>query len=408
MCLFFVSHPRRTRWDRSSGRETRNGQQQLDRESERSSASLATGDLMAAAQPPDKNSLPPGPPRRFRLSGPVLGLLVVLGMFVTLVTVKSGPAGLARFLSVGNIQVLVHDNTIPAVVALGMLLIMISGGIDLSVGSVVALVTVVTMWVYRLVYAGPGEVPLLGGLHLGWHGTHSVLLASAASVAAGVATGGLCGLVNGSVVTMLRLSPFVTTLGMYSIARGMAFWLSDRTVLIFPAGARPGWVDALTETSSSTLVFYPGFWSLVLLAAGVAALLHFTVLGRYCYAIGSNEATARLCGVPIARNKLLIYILAGLLTGWAGVLSFAHMGSADPGSSMGLELIVIAAVVIGGASLSGGQGTVRGTLVGVLILGILENGVSAFNVPVEVKWILIGVIIIANTALSQWQRRLAE
>jgi ribose/xylose/arabinose/galactoside ABC-type transport system permease subunit len=331
--------------------------------------------------------------------------LIVLGVFIALVWAKSGLDGLKHFLSVGNVQVLVHDNTIYGVAALGMLLIMISGGIDLSVGSVVALVTVVTMWVYRLVYAGPDAVPILGDLHLGWPGTHSVGLASLVAVVAGVATGGLCGVVNGSVVTMLRLSPFVATLGMYSVARGLAYWLSNRTTLGFPTGARPRWVDSLIETSAPYVMFYPGFWSLVLLAVGMAALLRFTVLGRYCYAIGSNEATARLCGVPIARNKLAIYTLAGLLTGWAGVLSFAHLGTADPGSNMGLELIVIAAVVIGGASLSGGQGTVRGALVGVLILGILENGVSAFNVPVEVKWILIGVIIIANTALSQWQRR---
>jgi ribose transport system permease protein len=209
-------------------------------------------------------------------------------------------------------------------------------------------------------------------------------------------------------ITGLRLPPFVATLGMYSIARGLAYWLSDRQTMNFPAGATPHWVGALQETSSAYLVLYPGFWTLVLLAAATAALLRFSVLGRYCYAIGSNEATARLCGVPVARYKLAIYTLGGLFFGWAGVLSFAHIGSADPGSSFGLELIVIAAVVIGGASLSGGQGTVIGTLLGVLILGIVENGVSAFNVPVEIKYILIGAIIIANTALSQWQRRQGE
>jgi ribose/xylose/arabinose/galactoside ABC-type transport system permease subunit len=356
---------------------------------------------MGPGKTTDHSAPPAAGPRRFRLSGPVLGLLIVLGMFIALVWAKGGLVGLLRFLSVGNAQVLVHDNTIPAVVALGMLIIMISGGIDLSVGSVVALVTVVTMWVYRLVYSGQ----LSGDARLDWEGTHSVALASLAAVLAGVATGAVCGLINGAVITGLRLSPFVATLGMYSIARGLAYWLSARVVLIFPKGARPGWVDALTETSAPYLVFYPGFWLLVVLAVGMAALLHFTVLGRYCYAIGSNELTARLCGVPIARTKLAVYVLAGVLTGIAGVLSFAHTGSAEPGSNMGLELIVIAAVVIGGASLNGGQGTVLGALIGVLILGILENGVSAFDVPVEVKWILIGVIIIANTALSQWQRR---
>ena len=176
-------------------------------------------------------------------------------------------------------------------------------------------------------------------------------------------------------------------------------------VLSFPSGARPGWVAALAQTDAGTLVFYPGFWLLLLLAALTALLLHRTVLGRHSYAIGSNEATARLCGVAIERNKVIVYTLAGLFTGIAGVLSFAHAGTGDPNGNLGLELDVIAAVVIGGASLSGGQGAVMGTLLGVLILGILENGVSAFSVPVEIKRILIGVIIIANTALSQWHRR---
>jgi ribose/xylose/arabinose/galactoside ABC-type transport system permease subunit len=351
------------------------------------------------------------PLTRFRLpalSGPLFGVLAVLGVFIVLVDLRYGLPGLGRFLSLANAQVLVHDNTIAAVVALGMLLIMISGGIDLSVGSVVALVTVATMWVYRFIYAGPGSVPLAEHWGLHWDGTRSAVLASVAAGTAGVAVGGLCGLCNGLVITGLRLPPFVATLGMFSVARGLAFWLSDRHPLAFPDGATPGWVSTLGQTAAPYVVFYPGFWTLVLLALGMAALLHLTVLGRYGYAIGSNEATARLCGVPIARNKVAIYTLAGLLTGWAGVLSFAHVSSGDPSGNVGLELTVIAAVVIGGASLNGGQGTVLGALLGVLILGILENGVTAFDVPVEVKYILIGVIIIANTALSQWQRRQGE
>jgi ribose/xylose/arabinose/galactoside ABC-type transport system permease subunit len=156
------------------------------------------------------------------------------------------------------------------------------------------------------------------------------------------------------------------------------------------------------------ILFNPGFWSMVVLAIGVTVLLRYTVLGRYCYAIGSNESTARLCGVPIRWNKIVIYTLAGLLTGWGGVLMFAHGNSGDPSAGVGLELEVIAAVVIGGASLSGGQGTVLGTLLGVLILGVLKNGVSSFQVPVEIQHILIGAIIVVNTALSQWQRRSGE
>ena len=317
-----------------------------------------------------------------RVNGPILGLFIVLGIFFLLIGLKGE---LSTFFSLANLQVLVHDNTIPAIVALGSLIIMVSGGIDLSVGSVTALVTVVAMQVFRHTYVR----------------TESQLLASILAVAAGWTVGGFCGLANGLIISGLRVPPFVTTLGMLSIARGLATWISGRQTLSFPGGVRPAWVAALSETDSPYLLFYPGFWSLVILAVGTSVLLKRTVLGRYCYAIGSNEATARLCGIPIDRSKILLYSLAGMLTGWAGILSFAHVGSGDPSSNVGLELTVIAGVVIGGASLRGGRGTVVGTLLGVLILGVLENGVSAFDVPVEVKYILIGGIIIANTAMSQ-------
>jgi ribose transport system permease protein len=332
-----------------------------------------------------------GSVRRLRLpvlSGPVVGLLAILGLFVLLLAWKGE---LRNFLSLGNLQVLLHTTSVVAVVALGMLLIIVSGGIDLSVGSVVALVTVVAMQVYRLVQ-GQTDAPQT---------------ASLAAVGAGLAVAGLCGLLNGLAITGLRVTPFVVTLGMLSIARGLAFWLSARTVVNFP-GARPDWVVALSRARADAFVFDPGVWSALVLAGGVWVLLRYTVFGRYCYAIGSNEATARLCGVPVERYKVAIYTLAGLLTGWAGILAFAHGGAGDPNARVGLELDVIAAVVIGGASLSGGQGTVVGTLLGVLILGVLENGVSFSNVPIEVKYILIGAIVVVNTALSQWQRRRGE
>jgi ribose/xylose/arabinose/galactoside ABC-type transport system permease subunit len=343
---------------------------------------------------------------RSRPSGPVLGLLGVLTLFVLLLAWENK---LGYFLRLENVQIILHRNCVTAVAALGMLLVIVSGGIDLSVGSVVALVTVTAMQVYRMVYDGPEHAlpeALLGRLEphgLLWKGTGSVALASAAAIVAGVGVGGICGWTNGMVVTRLRVAPFVATLGMMSIARGLAVWLAGRTRISF-RGALPEWVLAIGSTRSPYLVD-PGVRSALLLAAAMWIVLRYTVFGRYCFAIGSNEATARLCGVRVDRHKVWIYTLAGLLAGWAGILVFAQNGAGDPNSSVGLELDVIAAVVIGGAALTGGQGTISGTLLGVLILGLLENGVSFFDVPVEVKYILIGVIVIVNTALSGWQRK---
>jgi ribose/xylose/arabinose/galactoside ABC-type transport system permease subunit len=357
------------------------------------------------------NESAPAPRRRWQPSGPLVGLLALLGLFVLLLALKGE---LRTFLSLANLQVLLHKSAIPSVCALGMLLIIVSGGIDLSVGSVCALVTVVTMQCYRLVYNGPEYVlpSLLPENWMDWlregnrlpAGTESVLWASLTAIPFGVLVGGLCGLVNGLVITRLRLTPFVATLGMLSVARGLAVYLAGRTRVSF-RGPRPAWVDALASTGSERLIFDPGVWSVGLLAVLTFILMRFTVLGRHTYAIGSNEATARLCGVAVDRNKVILYGLAGLLAGWAGVLLFAHGNGGDPNAGAGLELDVIAAVVIGGASLSGGQGTVMGALLGVLILGVLENGVSFFGVPVEVKFILIGAIVIVNTALSVWQRQ---
>ena len=328
------------------------------------------------------------PRRALRLpaeTGPLLGLLAVFVLFFIVLAVRHQ---LGSFLTLDNLQLLLNRNAIQMVVVLGALFVIVSGGIDLSVGSVVALAAVATVLAYQQVFRLTGSA--------GWAGV--------AAVAAGVGAGGLCGLANGLAVSYLRLAPFVVTLGMMSIARGLAYWLSGRTKITL--GEPPDWVNALQEAGSKYLIFDPGVWSAVLLAVGAVVVLRFTVFGRYCYAIGSNEATARLCGVNVGLNKVVVYTVAGLLTGWAGVLAFAHeSGSGDPNLTVGLELEVIAAAVIGGANLRGGQGTVLGVLLGVLILGVLENGVNQCGVPVEVKFILIGVIVVVNTALSQWQAK---
>jgi ribose transport system permease protein len=324
------------------------------------------------------------------LSGPVLGLVTVLATFIVLIGLKGEAGALRNFLGWSNLQDLIYLNTPKAVLVLGMLLIIISGGIDLSVGSVVALVTVTTMVVFNA----------------GSHAGYSSGMASGVAVITGLLVGGACGLGNGLIVTQMRVAPFVATLGMMSIARGLAYWLAEGHAVSFPEDvATPKWVHAFANAHPKVGLFNLGFWSAAALAAATAMLLLITILGRHAYAIGSNEPTARLCGVSINRVKIVLYTLAGLLTGWGGILMFTQLGSGEPTTAVGLELEVIAAVVIGGASLSGGLGNVGGALLGVLILGILQNGVSKFHVPVEIQYILIGAIIIVNTALSRWRQR---
>src|SRR5262245_46793337 len=198
------------------------------------------------------------------LSGPFLGLLFVLAFAAVVLAVNDQ---LGNFLTRRNLQNLLHASAVPAVAALGMLLVIVSGGIDLSVGAVVALVTVVTMRTYNLLEEQTGS-PLVTSLGAG---------------GAGMAAGGLCGLVTGVTVTRLGITPFLATLGMMGIARGLAFWLSGRTRIAF-VGAEPEWVKALYTARVGVILVDPGVWSFVLLAVGVSVLLRYTVLGRYCYA----------------------------------------------------------------------------------------------------------------------------
>ena len=324
--------------------------------------------------------------RKLVPSGPTLGLLFVIGVFVVLLAWRGK---LLNFIQRDNFLLVLDQAAIPASVALGMLFIVVSGGIDLSVGSTIALSTISAMQLYEYLLPRTG----------------STLLASMATVTGAVATGGVCGLANGLLITRLRVTPFVATLGMMSLIRGVAHARLPKEPRITFTGATPDWVRKLQQQDGGAFFLGPAVWSVVILAVLVALVLRFTVLGRHCYAIGSNEATARLCGVPVERRKLLIYFLAGLLTGWAGVLMFARTESGDTTCGTGLELEVIAAVVIGGASLSGGRGTVAGTLVGVFLLTALGNLLGLTGMPLDYKYILLGAVVILNTALSRWQRR---
>lgn len=304
--------------------------------------------------------------RLLDLLGPFIGLAVVVLLFALV-----APSG---FLSMYNAKTIATQTVIVGLSAIGATYVIRSGGIDLSVGSTIALASVVTAIGMR---EGLGEVV-------------SALL--------GVLSGAFVGALNGGLVTRLGLPPFIVTLGTLGAARGVAKWLGDEQKVDAPSGWLMGVMSKSPEPA--WLVLAPGVWLMALAAVAAAVVLRRTVFGTWTTAIGSNEATARLCGVPVERTKLAIYVLAGATAGLAGVMQFGRLTVGDPTTALGKELDVIAAVVIGGASLSGGTGTILGSMIGAFLMATLANGCNLSGVPNYVQEILIGAIIVGAVALD--------
>jgi ribose transport system permease protein len=311
----------------------------------------------------------------FTLVGPFIGLLFVAGIFSIKPDVRE------VFLTGGNFKIIFTQTVIVAIGALGMTLIIVSGGIDLSVGSVVALASVVGAKLLSL--PQPWSAP--------------------AVIAATVLAGGLVGLINGSLVALCRMMPFIVTLGMMGVARGAAKWLGQNQTVNYDEKAAVNTIMAMDEPYK----FLPlpiGVWVAIALAIAAAILLRHTIFGRYIFAIGSNEATARLCGIRVQMHKVLIYTLAGLLFGTAGLMQLSRLTQGDPTVAIGLELDIIAAVVIGGASLSGGTGSILGSMIGALIMAVLRNGSNQMGWPTYMQEIIIGIVIVLAVALDKFRQ----
>ena len=303
--------------------------------------------------------------------GPLLGLVLVIGIFSVLMETPS------RFLSVNNLRIVFAQTVIVAIGAVGMTLIIISGGIDLAVGSTVALTGVITA---ISVNAGLPPICALG---------------------IGVLVGGLVGVVNGLAITRLRVVPFIATLGMLGVARGTAKWLANQQTVNIP----DTWLNELLVMfpKPSWLLVAPGVWITIILAVCAAIVLRNTVFGRRVFALGSNEAAARACGIATDRLKVWIYGLAGLLFGLAGVMQMSRLRQGDPTVAAGAELDIIAAVVIGGGSLSGGEGSILGSMIGALIMAFLRNGCQQVGWPNYIQEIIIGAIIVIAVAIDRWR-----
>jgi ribose transport system permease protein len=280
-----------------------------------------------------------------------------------------------HFLTVSNLLNVAEQTSINAIVAVGMTFVILSGGIDLSVGSIVALAGVV--------------------LGTALQAEQSLLLA----VPLALLVGALCGMVNGTLVVRGGLPPFIVTLGMMSIARGAA--------LVFTEG-RPvsGFEPAFRAIATARIAFVP---APVLITVFVYLAAHLvltrTTFGRYVYAIGGNEEATRLSGVNITLHKTMIYAVSGLMSALAAVVLTARLNSAQPIAGMMYELDAIAATVIGGTSLMGGQGTLVGTLIGALIMGVLRNGLNLLGVSSFLQQIVIGAVIIGAVLVDTVLKR---
>jgi ribose/xylose/arabinose/galactoside ABC-type transport system permease subunit len=353
--------------------------------------------------------------------GPVVGFLFVFGLFSVLQPRK--------FLNSGNLQLMLQLTAVVGTAALGMTLIIISGGIDLTPGSNIALCTVITGLL--LIHGLPPLAAAVGGIaigtlvglaigamvigHLGavvsgvagvctylllttgWNRPASVSIAVAVVVAL------VLGLLTWRFLPRVRLAPFIVTLGLWGTIRGVAqqIAISGTTTPDQPGSttvnAPDTWLNGLLNNLGAGhkwTILPKGVWLTIVLAIAVALMLRYTKFGRHIYAIGSNEQTARLCGIDVGRTKLLIYTLAGLLVGIAGLLQFSYLTMGDSTTAVGLELNVIAAVVIGGASLNGGEGGVVGSMLGALMMTAVGNGCAKMGWSTSVELMVTGGIII--------------
>ena len=305
--------------------------------------------------------------------GPFFGLAFVI---ITFAILTGDPA---KYLAPFNIRIVLSQTVIVAIGAIGMTMIIISGGIDLSVGSTIALSGVVTAL----------------GINAGFNPFLAVM--------AGIIVGAIVGFINGLTITGLKVVPFIATLGMLGVARGVAKWFASQQVVDVP----PTWVNNLVVTfpEPSWLLVAPGVWIAIVLAILMAVVLRNTVFGRRVFAIGSNEAAARACGISTNKLKIWIYSLAGLFFGLSGVMQMSRLRQGDPTVAVGTELDIIAAVVIGGGSLNGGQGTILGAMIGALVMAFLRNGCQQMGWANYVQEIIIGVIIVIAVAVDQLRNR---
>lgn len=302
-------------------------------------------------------------------------ILILLGMCLVLSLVVGD-----KFLTISNITNVIRQFSFIAMMALGMLLVIITGGIDLSVGSVFAFSGIIacisiTKW----------EFPVLFGVLLG------------------MLAGAVIGYLNGSLVTKLKLSPFIATLGTMSIARGLSYGITGG----YPIGSLPEsfkFIGLGMIPSKGPIQIPAPIILMVVFALFFSFFLKKTIIGRHIYAIGGNEEATRLSGVRVGRVKRLVYTICGLMAAIAGIATAARLGVGQSTAGQGYEMDAIAAVIIGGASVSGGSGTVTGVILGAAIMGVLNNALVLLNVSAYWQQAVLGLVIVVAVSFDKLSR----
>ena len=320
-----------------------------------------------------------GTPRFARLRGSLQQLLAAASLIVIVVFFSFASS---HFFTANNLVSILTAATVTGILALGTTFVIITGGIDLSIGTGMVLCGVMagvflTYWGWPL-----------------WAG-----------IAATILFGGLIGLVNGVNVSVLGIPPFIATLGMMLIAAGLSLVISGTKPIYF--NDTPEFQSIMNLSIIPGIRFPLGVAIFIVMIVIASLLLSKTIVGRYTFSIGSNEAATALSGVNVRRWKIIVYTMAGLFVGLAGVLSASRLSSAQPTGGLGLELEAIAAVVIGGTSLQGGKGSIIGTVIGALIMAVLTNGLRITSVPQEWQSVAVGIVILVAVYLDMLRRRRA-
>jgi len=299
------------------------------------------------------------------------GLVIVFGIICLIISLIT-----PQFLTLSNWTIIITQVSINALLAFGVTFVIITGGIDLSLGSIVAVAGVTSAML-----AHTDSYPVLIPISMG-------LLA-----------GLLLGAFNGFIITKSKIAPFIVTLGTMTIGRGLALILSD---------GRPvsNLSDSFNYLGSGTFLGIPVLILIFILVFALCSIiLNKTILGRYIYAIGGNEQAARASGINIDRVKLSVYSISGLLAGLAGILLASRITTGQPNAGAGFELDAIAAVVIGGTSTTGGRGSMIGTLIGVLLIGVINNGLDLLNITSYYQQVVMGIIIIGAVVLDSLNKK---